>query len=190
MRRTENTAFVSGDGSKKPKGILAYEGWTTEGTYERGKLEHIISGVNGTSAGLGIVFDRLIKTQDSLLEDYQEGAVWMMNRMTWSRIKTLKDGQGNYLVDPNMPKNGTSQMFLNSPVVFSSDMAKPSAFTTGTLAVMYGNFRVTYQIIDRLGIRVLRDPLTDKPYIKFYTTKRVGGAVKNYQAMKLLKLST
>jgi HK97 family phage major capsid protein len=189
ISRTENTAFVSGNGSKKPEGFLNLSAWTTVGTYERGKLEHISSGVNGTSAGLGLVADKIIEVQDSLLEAYQEGAVWVMNRMTWSKVKTLKDGSGQYLLDRDLLKTNTSPMLLGKPVVFSTDMAKPSDYTTGTLAIAYGNFKRGYQIVDRTGIRVLRDPLTAKPYIQFYTTKRVGGAVKNYQAIKLLKLS-
>jgi HK97 family phage major capsid protein len=184
LSRTENTAFVTGNGSKRPTGLTSYAAWTTAGTYERDKLEHVNSGTNGV-----ITADGLIETQDALLAEHQNRAVWMMNRTAFTKVKQLKDGSGQYLLNTEGLREGFAPRLLGKPVIFSSDLTTESSFTTGTLAVAYGDFMEGYQIVDRLGIRVLRDPYTSKPYILFYTTKRVGGAVKNFQAIKFNKLS-
>lgn len=184
LTRTENTSFVSGNGSLKPRGFVDYSAWSSAGVYERGKLEHINSGTNGD-----LTADGLIETQSSLLSEYDSNAVWMLNRMAFNKVKLLKDGQGNYLLNTEGMREGFAPRLLGKPVVFSSDMTAPSSFTTGTLAVAYGDFREAYQIVDRIGLNVIRDPYTSKPYVKFYTTKRVGGGAKNFQALKLNKLS-
>jgi len=184
ITRTENTAFVNGTGDKSPKGILTYSAWASAGTYERDKLEYVKSGTNGV-----IKADTLMEIQDSLLDAYQANAVWIINRTAFTKIKQLKDGEGNYLLNTTGMKDGFAPMLLGKPIVFASDMPKATAFTTGTKAIIYGDIRAGYQIVDRQGINVLRDPFTSKPYVKFYTTKRTGGAVKNFQAIKVYQLS-
>jgi len=178
--RTENTAFISGNGVGKPKGFLSYPAWAVQGTYERGKIEQITSATSGT---LGA--DDYIDTQGSLQEIYQPRAVWMMKRSTWTNAKKLKDGQGNYLIDFTLLKDGTDMRMLGKPVIFADDMP---AIAGSALSVAYGDFNMGYTIVDRLGIRVLRDPYSAKPYIEFYTTKRVGGDVTNYESIKILKV--
>jgi HK97 family phage major capsid protein len=181
LRRTENTSFVSGNGVAKPKGFLSYDAWAVAGAYERGKIEQLDSGSNGLFTA-----DSIKILQNSLKEPYQSRAVFMVKRASWTGITTLVDDNGAYLLDPRSLKDGDTLRLLGSQVIFADDIP---AQATDALAMAYGDFQVGYTIVDRLGIRVLRDPLTDKRYVKYYTTKRVGGAVTNYEAIKLLKLS-
>lgn len=177
--RMENTAFMTGNGIKKPRGILDYGEWTTEGEYERWKLEHFDTETVGTLSG-----DDLIDIQRLLLEDYQANASWMMNRSVWGETMKLKDDDNQYLLNPQMLFAGVDMQLLGRPVRFASDI--DSSIAEGNSIMIYGDFREGYTIVDRIGIRVLRDPYTAKPYIVYYTTKRVGGAVTNYQALKVL----
>ena len=181
LARTENTAFIAGDGSSKPKGILSYSAWTTAGTYERGKLEQVKSGSNGAFTA-----DGLISLQNSLIENYQSSAVFMLKRSFCGDIIKLKDSDNNYLINFAMMKEGTNQILLGRPVIFANDF---QAKATGSLSAAYGDFGQGYTIVDRLGVRTIRDNVTAKPYVLYYTTKRVGGAVTNYEAIKVHKLS-
>lgn len=181
--RLENSAGVSGDGSKKWKGFLDYPAWASAGVYERHKVEQVTA--TGTAGTLDNA-DDLINLQNSLLEDYQAGATWGMRRATFTSVMQLKDDNGAYLLDPRILKTGTDKVLLGNPVVFMADMP---AVAANALAVVYADFSEFYTIVDRLGIRVLRDPYTSKPYVRFYTTKRSGGAVTNYQAGKILKIN-
>ena len=180
--RKENTAFVSGDGNLKPKGFLSYAEWANAGVYERDALERIDSGNNGTFDS-----DNLLELQSALIEEYQRDAKFLMKRQTFfSKVLTLKDGQSKYLFDPQLLKNGAGQfVVLGQPVIFAADM--PASGPTGAESIAYGDFLKGYTIVDRMGIRVLRDPFTSKPFVKFYTTKRTGGAVTNYESIKILK---
>lgn len=179
MLRTENSAFVTGDGSQKPRGFLSLPAWAVNGVYERGAIEQIDSGVNGNLTG-----DSVKQLQNSLIEDYQSGAIFGIKRVEWEKIITLKDGNGAYLLDPRSLKTGDDLILLGKRVIFMDDM--PVA-ATDSLSLVYGNFSFGYTIVDRIGFRVIRDNLTDKPFIKFYTTKRTGGDVTNYESLKLLK---
>lgn len=179
--RTENTAFVSGDGANKPKGFLSYSAWGTAGTYERGKIEQRTSTVSA-----GFDSDDLVELQNDLKEFYQPKAVWMMKRKTFAIVAKLKDGSGSPLVNPMLLAEGAKKQILGNQVVFADDMPTVAA---NTLSIAYGDFGVGYTIVDRIGIRILRDPFTSKPYVRFYTTKRTGGAVTNYEAIKILKIS-
>jgi HK97 family phage major capsid protein len=181
--RKENRAFVVGNGNKKPRGFLDYDAWTTPGTYERGKLEHITA--TGTAGSLDNG-DDVKKLQNALLEDYQPNAIWAMQRKTFGDVVLLKDGNERYLLDPNSFKVGDTKILLGSPVAFFADM--PSV-ANNALAVAYGDFSVGYTIIDRIGIRVLPDPYTKTPYTVYKTTKRVGGGVTNFQSIKVLKIN-
>lgn len=181
LTRTENTAFVAGDGANKPKGVLSYANWATAGAYERNKIEQIASGTSGA-----ITADGLRNLQGSLVEAYQSGASFLMKRDAFTDVSLLKDGAGRYLLNERMLATGAEVRLLGKPLYFADDM---QAVAADSLAVAYGDFGVGYTIVDRMGIRVLRDPYTAKPFIKFYTTKRVGGAVTNFQAIKLQKLA-
>jgi HK97 family phage major capsid protein len=184
MTRTENATFVNGDGSKKPRGFLDYPAWSVAGVYERGKIEQIDS--NG-AAGAPFSSDSLKKTQNSLIEDYQASAVWGIKRSAFENIITLKDDDGRYIFNTRFLQERDPMNLLGKRVIFMNDM--PEADTNDNLAMVYGDFSLGYTIVDRLGFRVIRDEFTDKPFIKFYTTKRVGGAVTNYQSLKLIKIT-
>lgn len=185
--RDENTAFVHGDGSQKPRGFLTYRDYTQAekddpyGAYGRKAIERVKSGINGD-----ISADSLKQLQNSLKEEYQTNAVWGIRRKVFEKVITLKDAQNRYIFDTRFLQESRTLSLLGKEVVFMNDM--PDA-VTDSLSMVYADFSTGYTIVDRLGIRVLRDPLTAKPYIKYYSTKRVGGDVSNYEAIKLLQLS-
>ena len=182
MTRFENTAFVVGDGSQKPRGFLSLPAWSSPGVYERKAIEQINSGTAGEFTADGVK-----ELQNAVIEAYQANAVFGIKRASWAQIITLKDGQGQYLLDPRSLKNGDDLTLLGKSVIFMDDMP---AIATDALAMVYGDFSVGYTIVDRIGFRVIRDELTDKPFIKFYTTKRTGGDVTNYESFKIQKLAS
>lgn len=174
--RKENTAFITGDGISQPRGILTY----TAGS-SWGQIEQINSGSNGA-----VTSDGLIQLYYGLKDAYTKNASFLMNRTIVQAVRLLKESTTDqYLWQPGLAA-GTPDTLLGSPVFMAADM--PTA-STGSLSVAVGDIRSAYQIVDRTGIRILRDPFTDKPFVKFYTTKRVGGDVVNTEAVKLLKLS-
>ena len=179
--RTENEEFVNGSGAKEAQGFLALPDWANLGQYEREALETRETGTASTFDG-----DDLIDLQSDLLEPYQMNATWAMHRKIWAEATKLKDTQGQYLLNPQMLFAGVSPQLLSRPVSLFGDMN--STVTDDTIIIAYGDFREGYTIVDRIGIRVLRDPYTSKGFVKFYTTKRTGGGVVNYQAIKRLKV--
>ena len=176
--RSEATAFITGDGVSKPKGILNYP--SGSGTFNT--IEQVDSG----SAG-NVTEDGLISLQNALFEEFQANARYFMRRATAGAVRLLKDGENRYLwsISGDLT-SGAMQMLLGKPVHFANDMPAAAA---DSLSIAYGDFRQGYLIVDRIGIRVLRDPFTTKGQIKFYTTKRVGGGVQQFQAIKLQKLA-
>jgi len=183
--RLENTAFISGSGTKKPMGILTYANWANVEQYETGKLAAYTTAASGT-----LTADDLIIFQSKLLEDYQANGRFMVNRQVWaSNIVTLKDQEDNYLLNPMMLFQGTTPQLLGKPVTFASDL--PSAVSAGVKgALLYGDFRAGYTIVDRIGINVIRDNVTDDRFVRLKFRKRTGGAVTNYQAIKLLSIKS
>lgn len=180
--RTENTAFVTGNGVSKPRGFLTYPAWAAAGTYERGKIEQVNSGSAAT-----VTADGFINLQAALKEAYQPGAVWGMKRATFGVALTLK-GADNYYFSPVLLRDGQlSMQLLGKPVIFMDDMP---ALGAGNLSVVYGDFSRAYTIIDGPGLTVLRDPYSAKGFITYYTTKRVGGDVSSFDAIKIGKCST
>ncbi len=180
--RLENTAFVVGDGAQKPRGFLTYPAWAAAGVYERKKIEQINSGSSGAFEGDGV-----IKMQNALKEDYQANAVWGIKRAAFEGILLLKDGEDRYLLFQNGDlRSSAEKILLGKPVIFMEDMP---AIAADSLSLVYADFKLAYTIVDRIGIRVLRDPYTSKPEVLFYTTKRTGGDVTNYDAIKIQKLA-
>lgn len=174
--RKENTAFVSGDGITQPRGILTY----TAGT-SWGQIQQISSGSSGA-----ITADGLINLYYGLKDAYARNATFLMNRSSVQAVRLLKEATTNqYLWQPGLAA-GAPDTLLGVPVVAAADMPVPAA---NSLSVAIGDFKAAYQIVDRQGIQILRDPFTEKPFVKFYTTKRVGGDVVNYEAIKILKLA-
>ena len=178
----ENVAFTGGDGSKKPKGFLAY---TTDAKADHarafGTLQHILSGAAAT-----ITPDALIDLVYSLKNGYRRNASFVMNSLTIPLIRKLKDVDGNYLWRPGLDAAEPSTL-MNKPIVENDDMPVVAA---NSLAIGFGDFKRGYTIADVRGIRVLRDPFTHKPYVGFYTTKRVGGGLMDSNAIKLLKIAS
>lgn len=182
IARTANTAFVVGDGSNKPKGFTTYAAWAAPGVYETDAIEQIDSGSSGAFTANGI-----LELQNSLLEVYQGRSTWVIKRASFGAITRLKDNENNYLFNRALDKNvGRPFDLLGSPVMFADDMP---AIGSNSLSLAYGDFGRGYMIVDRLGMRILRDPFTEKPFTLFYTTKRIGGQVVNFEAIKLQKLA-
>lgn len=173
--RDENTAFVSGNGVKKPKGILSYDSGTGFG-----QIQQVLSGVSG-----GISGDSLINLMYELKTAYMGNAKFFTKRENIKSMRLLKDSQNRYLWAPGMDGN-TSGSILGHEIVEFADMPVIAA---NNLSIAFGDMKQAYQIVDRIGIRVLRDPYTKKGYVLFYTTKRVGGGVKNFEALKLMKIT-
>lgn len=173
--RKENTAFISGDGSGKPKGILSY----TAGT-SWGQIEQL-----GTGAGAAIIAaDDIVELYYKLKEDYATRATFLMNRSVAQLVRLLKETTtGQYLWQPGLAA-GAPDTLMGVPAIQAADM--PVA-AVNNIVMAVGDFQSAYQIVDRSGIRILRDPFTNKPFVNFYSTKRVGGEVVNSEAIKLLK---
>ena len=178
--RTENTSFVVGDGSAKPRGFLSYSAWSSPGVYQRDAVEQITSSTSGDFTA-----DDVITLHNTLLEDYQYNSTFGMQRSTFTKVMQLKATNGEYLLNPRVLSEGGEKILLGSRVVFMSDI--PSV-ASNALAMVVADFQRFYTIVDRFDIRVIRDMYTSKPYIKFYTTKRTGGAVMDYAAGKILKI--
>lgn len=183
--RSENTAFVVGSGVGEARGFTTYPAGTPTGTAAGWpRIQQINSGAaadfHATNPG-----DAFIDAMHALKSELRAGAVWAMNSLTLAKVRKFKDGQGNYLWIPSI-QAGTSGLLLGHPVAEFADMADVAA---NALAVAFANFREGYQIVDGAGIRMLRDNLTLKGWVKFYTTKRYGGDVVNFEAIKLIKIS-
>jgi HK97 family phage major capsid protein len=179
MAAAENAAFTSGDGNGKPKGFLSYAAGTTWGTIERVKTGFDGIWPSSTPA------DKLIELYLVLKSGYADGAVWMMNRTLLSDIRRFKTSDNAYLWQPGLGGE-TASTLLGYPVIINEDMP---ARASGSLSVAFGNFRRGYAVVDRTDLRILRDPFTSKPYVVFYATKRVGGDVSNFEAIKLLQFA-
>jgi len=179
--RDEANAFVVGNGVNKPRGFLTY----SSGTTLPGTIERFDTGVNGAFAAAPNGGDVLINALYGLKQQYRANATWFMNRATLKLTRKLKDSDGAYLWSPGIAA-GQPASLLGYPVASFEDMPDPA---TDSLSIAVGDMREAYQIVDRLGIRTLRDPYSAKPYVEFYTTKRVGGDVVNFEAIKLIEFT-
>ena len=180
--RSESAAFVTGDGAGKPRGFLTY----AAGTTLPGTVEQVPTGVSGAFAAAPNGGDVLIDALYGLKAQYRANATWFMNRATTKLTRKLKDQDGAYLWSPGIAA-GQPASLLGYPVAAFEDMPDPAA---SSLSIAVGDMRAAYQIVDRLGIRVLRDPFTSKPFVGFYSTKRVGGDVVNFEALKIVRFNT
>lgn len=184
--RVEGAAFCVGTGVGQPQGIASYTtAATADSSRAWGQLEHVVTGANGnfhtTTA------DPLFDLISAFKPGYLNRANWVTTREVIGKVRKFKGtASGDYVWQPGL-QAGQPQMILGYPVVFCQDMP---ALGTGSLSMALGDFGEGYQIVDRLGIRVLRDPYTAKPYVHFYSTKRVGGGVVNFEAIKFIKFST
>jgi HK97 family phage major capsid protein len=172
---------VTGDGTNKPKGFLDYTE-VAEASWVWGQIGYIATGVSGALPA-SHPSDVLVDTVYALKAGYRQNANWVMNRKTQASIRKLRDADGNYLWQPPAAA-GQSAMLMGFPLVEAEDMPDAGANTT---PIAFGDFARGYLVVDRTGVRVLRDPYSAKPYVLFYTTKRVGGGVQDFDAIKLLK---
>lgn len=177
----EGSAFLLGDGTNKPKGLLAYTmALTADDVRAFGQIQNVKSGTAGDFDA-----DDLIKLVYTLRKGYRANSTWMLANMTLFKVRTMKDSQGNYLWRPGL-EAGQPSSLLGYGVTENEDMP---AVAADAHAVLFGDFKRAYTIVDRIGTRVLRDPYTNKPNVGFYTTKRVGGMLTDSNAVKVLTLS-
>lgn len=177
----ECSAFLLGNGVNKPKGLLAYPLLTTgDDTRAFGSLQKLVSGIAGGFNG-----DKLIDLIHALKAGYRANGKFMMGNLTVAYARKLKDSEGNYLWRPGL-EAGVPSTLLGYGIVENEDMPDVAADAN---AIAFGDYKRAYTIVDRIGTRVLRDPYTNKPYVGFYTTKRVGGMLVDSQAVKILTLS-
>lgn len=174
--RTENTAFVNGSGVGQPRGLLTYAAGTNWG-----QIQQIGTGTSAT-----VTSDSIINLFYSLKDTYTKNANFLMNRTVVQAVRLLKQATTNqYMWQPGLAL-GVPDTLMGVPVHMAADMPIAGA---GSISIAVGDFRSAYQIVDRQGISILRDPFTEKPFVKFYTTKRTGGDVVNFEAIKLLSLA-
>lgn len=186
----ENVAFTTGNGTNKPKGILGYTtAATADATRAFGTVQNVISGAAAdfiTPSATASPADCLVDIIYSLKAGYRQNAVWMMNSLTTAKARKFKDAvDGQYIWQPGAAV-GQPATLLGYPVVNNESMPDVGA---NALAAAFADFRRAYTIVDRIGTTVLRDPYSNKPYVHFYTRKRVGGMVADSNAIKLLKIA-
>ena len=177
----EAEAFISGNGVEQPKGLTAYS-LVANASYAWGKIGYTATGAGSTFTNA----DKLIDLQHSLKSVYRNGAVWLMNDATQAHVRKFKDGEGNYIWRPGL-EPGAPNTMLGKPVEIDDNV---DSIDSNKYPIFFGNFARGYLIVDRFGTRVLRDPYTNKPYIHFYTTKRVGGGIIHYEAIKAMKVAS
>lgn len=184
--RVEGLAFWQGSGVGQARGLASYTtAATPDSTRAWGQFEHVVSGANG--AFHTTQFDPVLDLQGALKEVYQPNAQFLMRRNVRTAARKLKESTTNrYLWEPGM-QVGEPERLMGYPARVDEYMP---TLTTGSLSFAFGDFRRAYKIVDRMGIRVLRDPYTAKPYVKFYSTRRVGGGALDFEAVKFLKFST
>jgi HK97 family phage major capsid protein len=177
----EGAAFVTGDGIAKPRGILSYAA-VADNVYKWGKIGYYGTGGAGFAADPAGL-DALIDVTQGLKQGYRNNAGWLFNRFTGGKIRKLKDSQGHYQWQPSN-QVGQPASLLGYPIADDDNMPDTGA---NAYPVAFADWKRAYLIVDRIGVRVLRDPFTSKPNVLFYTTKRVGGGIQNFEAIKLLK---
>lgn len=181
--RAEGAAFVSGTGANQPLGFLSSPtSLSGDAVRAFGSLQYLGSGdATGFDTNPDI---RLIDLVHSLKAGHRQGATWVMNSATLAQVRKLKSADGNFLWQPGLV-NGQPDRLLGYPVIEAENMPNVAA---GTFPIAFGNFRAGYLITERSATQILRDPFTNKPFVHFYATKRVGGQVLDSDAIKLLKI--
>ena len=182
--RAEGAAFINGTGTNQPKGFLgAATSLVNDNTRPFGTLQHLVTG-NATA------FDatpelKLIDLVHSLKAGHRQGANFVMNSTTLAQVRKFKAADGSFIWQPGI-LDGQPARLLGYPVIEAEDMPDIAA---GVFPIAFGNFKAGYLIAERKTTRILRDPFTNKPYVNFYATKRIGGQVLDSDAIKLLKIS-
>jgi len=181
LSRQENTGFILGNSALQPQGLMTLAAATNADIYERGKIGTYTS--TGDSAVLN-ESDDFKALQNLVKEPYQANATWLMKRTTFTPIINLQDTSGQYIFNSFFINQKDPMTLLGKPVVFMDDMA---AVAANSLSVAYGDFRQGYTIVDRLGLRIVRDNITQPGFVKFQVFRRVGGAVTSFDSFKILK---
>lgn len=177
----ENKAFTVGAGANQPPGFLrAATSLDVDGVRAFGTVQHVVSGDSGVIAP-----DDIKRFPYKLRAGYRASSVWQMNGLTLEEIMVLKDNEGRYLWRAGLDE-GAGLLLVGRPVQENEDMPGIAA---GVNAVALGDWHRAYTILDVQGVRTLRDPFTHKPYVHFYTTKRVGGMRSNSEALKFLRIA-
>ncbi|MDP1868452.1 MAG: phage major capsid protein [Bradyrhizobium sp.] len=185
----EGASFVTGDGVLKPRGFLSYDTpvTTADATRAFGTLQYVPSGVAGAlTDGSNNGGDALITVVYKLKAGYRRNAIWLMNSATAGTVRKFKDLEGRYLWQDALAQ-GQPPTLCGYPVEFDENMPDVGA---NAFPIAFGDWKRGYMIIDRIGVRILRDPYTNKPFVMFYATKRVGGGLLHSDAIKLLKVAT
>ena len=180
----EGTAFITGDGVSKPRGLLDYP-TIDEAVWSWGNVGYVPTGTAGdlpAADAAGVLID----TVYALKAGYRQNASWLMNRKTQAAIRKIKDEDGNYLWQP--PSSADAKATLMGFAI--SEAEDMPAIAANSLSIAFGDFARGYLVVDRTGVSVLRDPYSAKPYVLFYTTKRVGGGIQDFDAIKLVKFGT
>lgn len=182
--RAEGAAFVSGTGTNQPRGFLAAPNAATGDSVRAfGTLQFLAS---GNATGFDATPElKLIDLVHALKSAHRQGASWVMNSATLAQVRKLKAADGSFLWQPGLAE-GQPNRLLGYPVVEAEDMPDIAA---GNLPIAFGNFRAGYLIAERSATTILRDPFTNKPFVHFYATKRIGGQVLDSEAIKLLKIA-
>ncbi len=181
--RSEAAAFVAGDGVDKPRGFLDYPR-VDNGVWAWGNLGTVPTGEAGDFDSLSPA-DAVIDLVYALGAEYRAGATFVMNSKTAGAVRKLKDNDGRFLWTDGLAA-GEPARLLGYPVLIAEDMPD---IANDAAAIAFGNFAQGYTVAERPDLRVLRDPFSAKPHVLFYATKRVGGAVSDFAAIKLLKFA-
>lgn len=183
---SEQTAFITGSGANQPRGITTYTtAATADASRAWGQLEHVATGTSGGFGSNANGVDKLIDLTGKLKSGYRQGAVFMMSKATLAATRVLKTSGGDYIWEPST-QAGNPSVLLGYPVIEAEDMPVVAA---NSLSIAFGNF-TGYMIADRMGLSVLRDPYSNNPYVTFHATRRVGGGVVDFDAIKFLKFAT
>ncbi|MGC3936926.1 phage major capsid protein [Roseobacter sp. EG26] len=178
--RAEASAFVNGDGTDKPRGFLNHA-MVDNDVWAWGNLGYVPTGQNGD-----VTADSIIDLVYALGAEYRANATFVLNSKTAGLVRKLKDNDGRFLWSDGLAAAEPARL-MGYPVLIAEDM--PDAATDAT-AIAFGDFATGYTIAERPDLRVLRDPFSAKPHVLFYATKRVGGDVSDFAAIKLLKFGT
>lgn len=182
--RAEGVAFVTGTGNAQPKGFLTYPvAVDKDGTRPWGTVQVVPAGAAGAFGSNPA--DRLIDMVHALRTPYRQGASWVMNSNTLAVIRKFKDGDGGFIWRPGLTEDQPATL-LGYPVVEVDAMPDMAA---NSLSIGFGQFRSAYVVTERAETAVLRDPYSNKPFVHFYATRRVGGALVNSEALKLMRFS-
>jgi HK97 family phage major capsid protein len=185
LGRFENNEFVNG--ATKIRGFTSYPTADDSGSgVAWGSIGQIKTAQNGDFPS-STPADKLFDLVGLVKEAYLANSRWVTRRSVITKIRKFKESTTNgYIWQPGL-QAGVPEMLLGYPVTRAEDVP---ALATNSLSLWFADFRAAYQVVDRQGVRVLRDNLTSKPYVKFYTTKRTGGGVVNFEAIKAMNFGS